>query len=244
VIGRPPLRRPWARWRRDTSWLFDLGAEFYSWFTNQTVWRGSCGSLADRLPSDGTPLVGDLGCGPGVSAIELARRLPSARIVALDIAPRMLREARRRLRGARVPPGRIHLVLGTAARLPFPSDSFDALTGHSFLYLVPDRQAVLAECLRVLRPGGRLVLMEPNERPARLDAVLRLARDPRHLVSVSLWRPFSRFHGRFTPDSLASTLTSAGFADCRVEETLGGLGLLASADKPPSPAAGPRSEGP
>jgi ubiquinone/menaquinone biosynthesis C-methylase UbiE len=94
------------------------------------------------------------------------------------------------------------------------------------MYLVPDREAVLKEVLRVLKPGGRLVLMEPSAERASLSQVLRVSRDPRHLVSVSLWRPFSRLHGRFTGPGLISILERAGFQDCGTEETLGGLGVL------------------
>ena len=224
-----PLR---ARLAQQTSWLFNVGAEIYGWFTNQGVWRASCASMHRRLPDGQGLLVIDLGCGPGVSAIELARLRPDIHLVCLDVAWRMLNEARRRLRKANVPPGRIRLVLGDVTRLPFSTESVDALTGHSFLYLLPDREAALAESLRVLRPGGRLIVMEPNEGPAHLKGVLRLSRDPRHLIAVMLWRPFSRLHGRFTSASLGVTLESAGFVHCRVEETLGGLGLLGSAEKP------------
>ena len=125
-------------------------------------------------------------------------------------------------------PGRpIGWILGDAARLPFPDASFDAVTGHSFLYLLPNREAALAEMWRVLRPGGVAILMEPHARPATLGGVLRAGRDPRHLLAVGLWRPFSRVHGRYTRRSLATALETAGFVDCRVEEALGGLGLLA-----------------
>jgi ubiquinone/menaquinone biosynthesis C-methylase UbiE len=228
----PSLAAPGAPAGRESAWLFDLGAEIYGWFTNQDVWRASCAGLAARLPEGERLLIADIGCGPGVSAIELARARPDATVVGLDVARRMLGEARRRLRSSGVPPGRIRLVRGDAARLPFPAGSVDALTGHSLLYQLPNRGAAFAEALRVLRSGGRLIVMEPHARPARLGAVLRLSRDPRYLVSVMLWRPFSRLHGRFTAASLAATLKSAGFVDCRVEETLGGLGLLASGEKP------------
>jgi ubiquinone/menaquinone biosynthesis C-methylase UbiE len=225
------LRHFGIRAGQETSWLFNLGAPIYGWFTNQRAWRASCARLAERLPPGEGLLVVDLGCGPGVSTIELARLRPDTRFVGLDIAPRMLAEARRRLQAAALPPGQIRWVLGDAARLPFPSDTVDVLTGHSFLYLVPDRVATLAEGLRVLRTGGRLIFMEPNERPASVRRVLRLSRDPRHMISVALWRPFSRLHGRFTAASLLATLEAAGFVDCHVDETLGGLGLLASAKK-------------
>jgi len=221
------------RLRRDSWWLFDLGARFYSWFTNQVAWRSACCALACRLPHAESLLVLDLGCGPGGSAIELARARPGARIVGIDIAPRMLREARRRLREAGLSARRVPLAQADAVRLPIRTGSVDAITGHSFLYLVADREATLAESWRVLRPGGHLILMEPHARPARPRAVLGVSRDPRHLISVSLWRPFSRLHGRFTPSSLTATLEAAGFVGCQIEEVLGGLGLLASARKPP-----------
>jgi ubiquinone/menaquinone biosynthesis C-methylase UbiE len=94
---------------------------------------------------------------------------------------------------------------------------------------VADRRDVLAEIRRVLAPGGQLVLMEPSARGATLRQILALSRDPRYLVSVSLWRPFSRLHGRFTRRTLKATLEAAGFEICELEETLNGLGLLAVA---------------
>jgi ubiquinone/menaquinone biosynthesis C-methylase UbiE len=209
----------------DSSWLFNVGADIYAWFTAQAAWRSSCSRLADLVQSGAPERVLDLGCGPGVSTFALRARMPAAHLVGLDVAPRMLREARRRDESC----GASHItwLLADAAHLPFASQSVDACTGHSFLYLVANRTAVLAEIRRVLRPGGRLILMEPNTRRATLHQIVGISRDPRHLLSVSLWRPFSRLHGRFSPDSLSTTLSEAGFERCTVEETLAGLGLLA-----------------
>lgn len=211
------------------SWLFNVGADVYAWFTAQGAWRESCARLASHLPAGNAPRIVDLGCGPGVSAIELARLRPDALVAGLDIAPRMLSQARRR--GAAFA---ISWVRADAGQLPFASGSLDALTGHSFLYLLgrSTQTRALREMVRVLRPGGRVILMEPSARPATVSAVLELSRDPRHLISVGLWRPFSRLHGRFTAAGLATTLAGAGLVQARVEQVLGGLGLMAWADKP------------
>jgi len=143
----------------------------YAWFTAQGVWRASCARLASHLGDLPAPRVADLGCGPGVSTFELARYLPDARLVGVDVAPRMLREAQRRRRDARLPSARITWLQADAAQLPLDAGSLDACTGHRFLYLVDNRSAVLSEIRRVLRPGGRLVLMEPNDRPASAQRI-------------------------------------------------------------------------
>jgi ubiquinone/menaquinone biosynthesis C-methylase UbiE len=184
--------------------------------------------MAALLPDTQAPTVLDLGCGPGVSTFELAKQRPDARLIGVDIAPRMLRQAMRRQDDAAF----FRWLQADAAALPVRAASIDACTGHSFLYLVHDRAAVLAEVRRVIRPGGRLILMEPNARPTTPRKVLAISTDPRHLVSVTLWRPFSRLHGRFTAGSLSKTLEQAGFTDCSVTEALGGLGLLACATRP------------
>ena len=225
--SEPRSAAPWSSVR----WLSDLGAGPYRWFTAQAAWRRSCASLARRLPvCEGLRIV-DLGSGPGNSTGALAAQRPDARVIGVDVARRMLACARRD--NARSPwSARVAWVQADAARLPIRTASLDAITGHSFLYLIHDRRAVLAEALRALKPGGRLILMEPNDRPVRLRDVLAVSHDLRYVITVCLWRPFSRLHGRSDAASLAATLERSGFVRCQVEETLGGLGLLASAERP------------
>lgn len=208
------------------TWLFDLGAPAYDWLTSQEVWREHVRSLAKRF-APGTRAVLDLGTGNAVSAVALAQALPEARIVGLDRSAAMLVRARSKVNAGGLAE-RVPLVRADACALPFRDGAFAAATGHSFLYLVADKSGALAEARRVLRPGGRLILMEPQAGfwlpPARL-----VARSSRFAVSVALWRLVSRVKGRFTPDALRGALVAAGFGVVAVEPTLGGLGLIAVA---------------
>jgi len=90
----------------------------------------------------------DVGCGTGHAASALALRYPSARIVALDLAEGMLRQARRH--GCR------RLVCGDALRLPLADASVDLLFSSLTLQWCTDLDAVFAEFRRVLRPRGLL----------------------------------------------------------------------------------------
>jgi ubiquinone/menaquinone biosynthesis C-methylase UbiE len=223
--------RPYLADPRLTRRLFDWGAWGYGLYTDQATWKASIGELVRHFPPTAEPpRILDLGCGPGVSALEFSRRLPEARIMGMDIAAGMLRQAQRYAARDGLA-GRIPWLQADATRLPFASDSLDVVTGHSFLYLVPDRQGVLAEAYRVLRPGGRIVLMEPSDR--RFDwRVLRRALDEfRFVLSAVLWHFYSRVHGPFTPASLAETLREAGFAHILAEEALNGMGLIGRGGK-------------
>ena len=210
--------------------MFDTGARVYAWLTAQSAWRNDCRNLVTGLDPAPKTIV-DLGCGPGVSTFEIARLRPNDRIIGLDFAGGMLNEARRRERTSGLLPGRVAWLCADAGNLPFADSSVDVLTGHSFLYLLPDRPRALRECMRVLVPGGRLALMEPNGDGSFFQA-LGSGSDPKYLASVLLWRPVSRLYGRFTARGLEETLHAAGFVRAQVGETLAGLGLLAQAVRP------------
>lgn len=218
-------------------WLFEVGAEIYNWFNAQGIWRGSCARLAAYFPEtraaaghERPVYVLDLGAGPGNTAIEMARVRPDARIVGLDIASRMLNLARRETEQAGLS-GRIEYVLADATALPFASDTFDVTTGHSFLYLVGDRVGVLREAYRVLRAGGRWVSMEPRDGEAERGWIRRHWTNVRFMVSVLLWRPYSKAHGRLDEAKFPAALASAGFKGNGTEPAIEGLGIIGFGEK-------------
>lgn len=97
----------------------------------------------------------DAGCGDGVLTWTLARR--GANAVGVDADPVMLEAARRAAAGAGI---EATFVEAELERLPFPDASFDVVVAVTVLCFVPDPASAIPELVRVLRPGGRLVLGE------------------------------------------------------------------------------------
>ena len=98
----------------------------------------------------------DIGTGTGRMA-ELFEPQADA-VVALDNSPEMLRLARARLQ--HLAPGRVELVQGDFAALPFADASFDTVLFHQVLHYAQSPEQVLAEAARVTRPGGRVAIVD------------------------------------------------------------------------------------
>jgi ubiquinone/menaquinone biosynthesis C-methylase UbiE len=107
------------------------------------------------LPARGALDALDAGCGTGFLALELAGR--GHRVTAVDFAPAMLAEARRKAaqRGAS-----IRFEEADAEQLPFASGSFDLAISRHLLWTLPHPEAAIDEWIRVLRPEGRLVVVD------------------------------------------------------------------------------------
>jgi 8-oxo-dGTP diphosphatase len=216
--------------------LFELGALPYAFLTSQPTWRAHGAKLAEMAGVEPGDRLLDVGCGPGESAFGMAERVPGLRVVGLDFSPAMIRIARARRRVDPVGP-MIDLTRGDAMDLPFADGSFDAVTGHSFLYLVPDAERVLREARRVMKPGARCVFLEPANvanRPLLPSAMrARALKEPRFVSSMALWRLVSRRYGRFDERRFRTLFEAAGLETVAVESTLEGLGYFGVGQRPP-----------
>lgn len=113
-------------------------------------WRRTAARAAG-LAREGRAL--DVATGSGKLALALHREAPAGLVVGLDFSERMLRVAAERAQGPRY-------VRGDGLHLPFPDGTFDAVTVAFGLRNFADPAAGLGEMLRVLRPGGRALVLE------------------------------------------------------------------------------------
>ncbi len=159
----------------------DQAAAYDRWYATPL------GGLVDRVEKEALfvlmpDLAGrrvlEVGCGTGNISLALARR--GARVVGADLSGPMLAAARRK---AEQEGAALLLVRGEAGRLPFPEACFDGVVSVLALDFIPDREGALREMVRVLRPGGFLVLALLNR-----YSLWTLKRVLRAWFKPSLWR--------------------------------------------------------
>jgi arsenite methyltransferase len=110
----------------------------------------------------------DLGCGFGIDTILAARRTgPSGRVIALDFLPEMLEQTAAAARQAGL--DNVQALEGEMEAIPLADASVDCVISNGVINLSPRKARVLAECARVLRPGGELcvsdLMVEEQELP-------------------------------------------------------------------------------
>jgi len=112
--------------------------------------------LRDWLGLTAESLVLDMPAGTGRLCVSLAET--GATVVGVDISTGMLREAAAKRTANNI--GRIHLMQGSGANMPFPDDCFDAAVSFKFFHLVPDelKPQIIREMTRVLKPGRPLIV--------------------------------------------------------------------------------------
>jgi ubiquinone/menaquinone biosynthesis C-methylase UbiE len=194
-------REPGENLFEQCAWLYAICREY--------LFRDHTAEITQSLfPEDG-PLSGtyvlEVGCGPGFYARRLAQRYPTIRTMGIDMSARLLEWAKVRASNQKLQ--NCSFCEGDAQALPELNAPVDAVICSRLLLIVPDREAVLAEVFRILRPGGRCFLAEPTSefktripllgmqlaasvigRPARFDRKLHKAEVLRHEAFCDLIR--------------------------------------------------------
>ncbi|MEZ4250587.1 MAG: bifunctional demethylmenaquinone methyltransferase/2-methoxy-6-polyprenyl-1,4-benzoquinol methylase UbiE [Polyangiales bacterium] len=146
--------------------MFDEIAERYD-FLNRVLsmgidhgWRRK--TVQALIDSEGTEpkRVLDLATGTADLALAVAKRFPEAKVTGSDPSRNMLAIGEKKVAEAGA---QVALEVGDAQRLPYADDSFDACCISFGIRNVPDRDAALREMARVVRPGGRVAILELSE---------------------------------------------------------------------------------
>ena len=148
--------------------------------------------LLDQLELKGDEKVLDVGCGRGLLAIGAAKRLKTGKVIGIDVwKPHDLSgnsaEAAKENAKAEGVADRVRFDTGDARKLVYPDSFFDAVISSNALHTLDDdreREQALKEMLRVLKPGGRLVIFDTAETGHYADVLRECSAQD---VTLSAW---------------------------------------------------------
>lgn len=165
---------------------------------------GNPTALAELRPGE---IVLDLGSGGGVDVLLSARRVqPGGKAYGLDMTPEMLALARENQRTSGIT--NAEFLEGRLEAIPLPEASVDVIVSNCVINLAADKDRVLAEAFRVLKPGGRLAIS---------DVVVRGAVPPEIRRNVELW--VGCIAGALEESDYRAKLLAAGFGEVSLEPT-------------------------
>jgi SAM-dependent methyltransferase len=149
----------------------------------------------------------DLGSGGGIDVLLSARRVgPTGKAYGLDMTDEMLALARENQRKAGIE--NVEFLKGEIEHIPLPDDSVDVVISNCVINLSADKDRVLREAFRVLKPGGRFAVS---------DVVTRGAMPPEIRERVLLW--VGCIAGALEENEYRSKLSAAGFKNIELEPT-------------------------
>ncbi|UCC25800.1 MAG: arsenite methyltransferase [Gemmatimonadales bacterium] len=188
--------------------------DLYDRVTSESLPEGAmlaslgCGNptaLADLRPGE---VVLDLGSGGGIDVLLSARRVgPTGKAYGLDMTDEMLELARANAREAGAE--NVEFLKGDIEAIPLPDASVDVIVSNCVINLSADKDRVLAEAYRVLKPGGRFAV---SDIVSRDDEVPELVRR-----SLELWA--GCIAGALSVGAFRAKLAAAGFDDISLEPT-------------------------
>jgi ubiquinone/menaquinone biosynthesis C-methylase UbiE len=160
----------------------------------------------------------DVGAGTAQIPIELCRRHPTVRVVAIDMAQHMLEVGRRNLDIAGLA-DRIEMRLCDAKKMPFADGSFDAVMSNSIVHHIPAPFAVFAEMARVVKPAGVLFVRDLL-RPIDADALAGFVKTYAGDANAHQQKMFAEsLHAALTLEEVRAMVKNVGFDPATVRKT-------------------------
>jgi SAM-dependent methyltransferase len=189
-----------------TSNLYDTGqaGEVPAAALQASLGCGNPTALAELEPGE---VVLDLGSGGGIDVILSARRVgPTGRAYGLDMTDEMLALAEENKRKSGL--ANVEFLRGEIENIPLPDNSIDVIISNCVINLSGDKDRVLQEAFRVLKPGGRFAVSDVVVRGEVPKAIRK---------SMELW--VGCIAGALSESDYRSKLAAAGFTDVDVEVT-------------------------
>jgi ubiquinone/menaquinone biosynthesis C-methylase UbiE len=193
--------------------LYDRGVHLYMSGlmgpANDAVGRLAAAFLERRLPTFAPRRILDLGCGVGHATLPWAAAFPAAELHGIDIGPALLRYAHRRAESLGVP---VHFRQANAEATGFPDGHFHLVASAILLHETSSRglPAILAECRRLLAPGGVMLHVDQPRFDEEDAWATFLQENETHYNNEPFWRRYRRL-------DLAASARAAGFADVALE---------------------------
>jgi len=164
-----------------------------------------CGNPTALIALKPGETVLDLGSGGGIDVLLSARRVgPTGKVYGLDATDDMLALARENQQKAGV--GNVEFIKGTIEAIPLPDCSVDVIISNCVINLSADKDAVLREAFRVLKPGGRFAVSDVVARGAVTDDLRR---------DMALW--VGCISGALEETEYSAKLKQAGFENVTLE---------------------------
>jgi arsenite methyltransferase len=143
--------------------LFERLAWFYA-LCREYLFRDHTPEIVQGLfpverPAAGTRLL-ELGCGPGFYACRISEELPMVQTTGVDLSHALIERATERARSRQL--SNCSFQHADAHALPYMTGSIDAVVVSRLFLIVPDKEGIVREIFRVLRPGGRCFIAEPT----------------------------------------------------------------------------------
>ncbi len=142
----------------------------------------------------------DIGCGGGANIARLLQRAPQGMVTGIDFS-RVSVQKSTKVNTKAIQEGRCKVLEGNVANLPFEEDAFDLVTAFETIYFWPDIEHCFNEVKKVLKTGGRFVIINESDGNGAMDAK---------------WESMIEGMHNYKPEEISLHLTNTGFCDINI----------------------------
>lgn len=184
-------------------------SQFDAWTRNWGLKRNwqfffSSKAILDTIELKNGMSILDVGCASGILLHQISQKMKDVKLNGLDISPQMVILAKERLGES------IKIKEGSAHKLPYDDSSFDLVTCATSFHHYPDSQRALSEMFRVLKPGGKVVLLD-----VFIDGIMR--KIACRMLNILFQEKDTHL---FTKDEMKNMFRQAGFTRIRQQHYL------------------------